>query len=384
MRNLLIVLLAVFTARPLIRRKSRPESRCVAPVAPVSERRRLTSFPDALDANFRLACNEIAEELSKHDAFRRKMSQRIWGGIAATAGGIATLLGVGFWALLGYVSTEAKLKISEAHRAVEMKIAEEFQRDSVQKTVEAAAGKESTRLLASSVEPSIANFREKIDSLSGDVDQRFSAFQTSVKRDEQELTSKLQSASQELARLKKHNDISALAAKAINEGDVSAYRKLDEMTKGESDPEWRNASAAELVQVIQMYSMFGPTRAHGVRIIASVVNPSKKDESELTIEELLPLLSNEQPIARAKIAELIRSKAKKGSFRVATALIEAIKKETHLEAFKDLGEAFDRVAGVDISDTLDMRDHLKWWEENKDRLKAMDTDHLQGESPSPP
>jgi hypothetical protein len=45
------------------------------------------------------------------------------------------------------------------------------------------------------------------------------------------------------------------------------------------------------------------------------INPKKMKEDELDVEELLPLLTEEDPLGRVKVAEILQNKVKVGSYK---------------------------------------------------------------------
>jgi hypothetical protein len=142
-----------------------------------------------------------------------------------------------------------------------------------------------------------------------------------------------------------------------------------------SEGDERNAVTSELFRVFQAYSIFsGVSRTSGIELKAHEINPTKNKEEDLEIEDLLPLLKLDNALGRVKVAQLISKKAKRGSFKTAEAIVEGLKQETHLEAFKMLGSAFQAATGYEAQGRLDKRELLQWWEENKSRLKKEDTD----------
>jgi uncharacterized membrane-anchored protein YhcB (DUF1043 family) len=264
---------------------------------------------------------------------------------------------------------EAQLEIEKAKEALEAEIAEQFKKENVQKTMEAAAGKEAATLLAKSVDPSIKAFQQKLDTSREDLDTRFTQFNQVIAKNEAKSASNVENLRTELARLQKRHNVTALADKAISEGDVESYRRLEVLSKT-NEGEERNAVTSELFRVFQAYSIFsGVSRTSGVELKAHEINSAKNKEEELEMEDLLPLLKLDNALGRVKVAELISKKAKWGSFKTAEAVAEALKQETHLEAFKTLDLAFRAATGHEAGGKLDKRELLEWCEENKSRLR---------------
>lgn len=197
----------------------------------------------------------------------------------------------------------------------------------------------------------------------------------------QEAAASLDRAQFELRRLKDRNDLAALADEAISEGSVKAYKKLlDGRLKARSDEE-RRAIDAEEFRVIAAYSPGAPTRTGSMKINVRVLNPMKQKEDELTADDIMPFMSitvESNAIIRAKLAELLISKAKYGSYKTAESLIYAIRHEDHLESIKNLLQAFRRVTGYNNGDKPDGRLTLGWWDDNWRSIKEKDSDRASG------
>ena len=311
-------------------------------------RRRHSNHAEGLpapdDPSFRVTCNEIAEQLSKSWRFKLQ----VIGIVALALFALAALTsGIVGWSIFASLAKErqrfqeqAQRDIGNAKEALEIEIAEQFKKENVQKTMEAAAGKEAAALLQKSVEPSIKDFQQRLDTSREDLEKRFTQFNKVITKNEEKSSANVESLRTELARLQKRNDLTALADKAISEGDVEAYRQLERMV-GMAKGDESNAAISELVRVFQTYSIFsGVSRTGGVHLNASEINPAKNKEEQLEIDDLLPLLRIDNPLGRAKVAELIAKKAKRGSYKTEEVIAEALKRETHLEAFRQLAIAF--------------------------------------------
>lgn len=260
-------------------------------------------------------------------------------------------------------------------KKLEALVADQFRNENVQRTVERAAGAEASRLLAKSVEPNIRSFQSKIDDVATRVDRRSQEIEGVVEKTKK-AASDIESLRGELARLKERNDLTALADVAISQGDVEAYRKLERMTSSLEKDEARNAALAELFRVYQAYSMFsGVSRTAGIQLNVPAINSHKLKEEELDVDELLPLLNEPDPLARAKVGQLISKKGPKlKSFKTSEAVYKALKNETHLEAYKVLGGLLAQVTGQEAAGKLDKRETVDWYEKNRDRLRKEDTD----------
>lgn len=187
----------------------------------------------------------------------------------------------------------------------------------------------------------------------------------------------LESAKTELARLKRRNQLAALADKAIGEGSVSAYKELDKCSLSPLSDDDRNAISAEDVRVITAYSFAAPTRIGSLKINASTLNPMKRTEEDLSVADIMPFLSptvEPNGLARAKLAKLLSTKVKAGSYKTAEAVATAIRNEDHLEAIKELLIVFRAVTGFQRGDKPDGRFTLEWWDENRRTFQTKDTD----------
>jgi phage shock protein A len=260
-------------------------------------------------------------------------------------------------------------------RRLETLVADQFKNENVQKTVERAASTEASDLLAKSVEPNIKSFQSKIDDVTTRVDRRSQEVDEMAKRTKK-AAADIESLRGELARLKERNDLSALADVAISQGDVEAYRKLERMTGSLEKDEARNAALSELFRVYQAYSIFsGVSRTARIELNVPTINSHKSKEEELEVNELLPLLSEPDPLTRAKVGQLISKKGPKlRSFTTSEAVYEVLKKETHLEAFKVLGAVLAQVTGHEADGKLDKREIINWYEKNRDQLRKEDSD----------
>jgi hypothetical protein len=116
---------------------------------------RESNFPDASQANFRVACNEVAEQLSKNWRFRLHVGGLVVTALFLLAAAIGGIVGLSISATLvserQRFQEEAKREIGTAKQAVEAEITQELKKENVQKTMEVAAGKEAAALLAKSV-----------------------------------------------------------------------------------------------------------------------------------------------------------------------------------------------------------------------------------------
>jgi hypothetical protein len=319
---------------------------------------RMNSLPPVTDSEFRLACNDIAEALSKHWGF-------VWKVVGVTVAIISSLIVVIFtvlgWGVLNYINyktsqyySSADLKLKDAQQQISDQIALEFKTAAIQKTIQDTAAAQANILLEQSVRPTIETFNSKVSSASKDLD----------------------SLKAQLSELKKYNAMEALADRAIGDGDVDAYRKLDGIASdAKADKSTHVLALVGLFRVYEAYSLFAPSRVLP-DLIVSKINPKKHNENELEANELLPLLTMDNALGRAKVASLLVAKAGVGSYKTAQAVAAAIKSETDLEAIRYLNAVYQRVTGFS-SQKLDGKDILDDWEKNKSSYQSKDADLLK-------
>ncbi|HMG06305.1 MAG TPA: hypothetical protein VK581_12675 [Chthoniobacterales bacterium] len=354
----------------------------------VRRNRRRKNFPKANDANIRVVCNEIADDLSKNWRFKLHVGGLVVGSFVALVAAIAGIVG---WSVSATLTRErqtfednAKKEIGTAKEAIERRIAIEFEKENVQKTVELAAAAEAERLLAKTVDPRIQQFEKILNEASSEAERRAKDLKEVVKRTEEDASS-IESLRGELARLKQRNDLTALADTAISNGDVTAYRQLEAIVASNDGKENKAAALSELFRVYNAYSLFsGVKRTAAISVDAHAINPKKNKEEDLDADDLLPLLKEEKtPLFRVKIGELLAPKLKQGSFKTAEILADALRTETSLEGFKVIGALLSQVTNHPADGKLDKRELLKWCTENRDQLRKADTDATPTPTPSP-
>jgi hypothetical protein len=225
-------------------------------------------------------------------------------------------------------------------------------------------------------------FTSRVEGVTRDVEDRFQKFDESVTARERESENRFEELKLALSKLNKRNEIVALADRAIL-GSGVAYRKLEDMSNKTPQTDEENAVAAELLRVYSAYDFFAPNRCTLIRINASAVNPAKSSESELTADELLPILQHPDPLIRAKIGTLLNALSNLKGFKIADSIAKALEVETHLEAFRFLRGPFTTALAPEKlpeDGTLDCRITLSWWKQNRDRLEK---EHIEKENKPP-
>jgi hypothetical protein len=172
----------------------------------------------------------------------------------------------------------------------------------------------------------------------------------------------------ELDVLKKRNELTRIADQAIANGSLADFGRLQRMLKEEPDEDLKTAASAELFRVVSAFSALSPSRAGAAEFDVPKINPLKKNESELTDDELLDILLHDQaPMDRARAAFLLGKRTL--TFRIARALRDAIETEYHLEALRFERAAFDRINGFERGGTIDSKEEVKWFDQNIERLR---------------
>lgn len=248
-------------------------------------------------------------------------------------------------------------QLASVHKRVEERITTEFEEPRIRETVEGVAQAAAARVIAEHVEPAektvalrLRNFENFLDTRQERLDSHQAAFRA------------------ELDVLKKRNSLTRLADRAIgSDTNLEDYKRLLQMFDEETDPDLKAAENAEIYRVIDAYGMLAPSRVPNITLQASTFNPEKKDESELTSEELLIALNNRESLVRARAAFLLESRPP--TFHVARMLKDALESELNLEALRYEKRAFSHASGFSSKGRLDATDELKWWSDNAERLE---------------
>lgn len=319
------------------------------------------------DREFKLLAHEVCEQLAAGGKFKSQVTWKVCLSLIGVFSVVATLIGWSLSTQIHNFKNQASQLILVAKDKVEAEIKNKLQTDEITRIINKSANDQAKAIIDNSLNPSLNEFRAKIDKSSLDLDAKI--HETSKTADEN-----LYKLENQLKILSNRNQITALADTAISNGSFDAYLKLEALAKSE-DSVVRTAAIAELVKVFQAYGPFAPSRIDSIKINAALLDPEKKDEKDLIPEDIIPKWSEvSDGLGRAKLAYLMESKVKQGSYKTAEFLISAIRKETHLESLKHLGIAFSRTAGVDLPGKLDQRQMLDWWKQHEMEFKKTDTD----------
>ena len=172
--------------------------------------------------------------------------------------------------------------------------------------------------------------------------------------------------SSELKSLKKRNDLTELADKAISAGDRKAFNNLAEICAAAKNNNREDYEArTEFYRVKSFYS-------NNNRI--PEFNLELKDESgKSMVNEHIPteylikcLIEDPDWRNRGRAAQLLALRKSKA---VPSALIESIENDKNLDVLKNSMESFSKVSGYINHDVLDHAKPVEWWNGHKNKFK---------------
>ncbi len=172
--------------------------------------------------------------------------------------------------------------------------------------------------------------------------------------------------SSELESLKKRNELTALADKAISEGDRQALNKIMEIyLVSEKSGNEDLAAKSELFRIKAFY--ISGTRVPNSELAfknnAGAVLKNSSIPTETLIEDLL---NNPDWKVRGRAAQLLASRKEK---IVPEAFVESIKSENTLDVLQNSVASFSAVTGYKSLDVFDDLKLIGWWNENKNRVE---------------
>ncbi len=264
--------------------------------------------------------------------------------------------------LTGTVQTRLQAvddQLNSVRRRVEAQIAKQFEEPQIQRTVQNVAESAAGKVITEHVQPAENMVSERLRDFEKFLDERKAQYDT----DQAAFRA-------EIETLKKRNELTRLADRAVGDGELTEYQQLLRIARDESDPEVKAAALAEEFRVVSAYGALSASRVSAITLDASVISPGKMNESELTLDDLGRVLTtpNVKPMARARAAFLMRDKSP--TFSIAESLKKALETETHLEALRFEKVAFAHVCGFKSEKgALDASEELKWWPENVDHLR---------------
>ena len=181
-----------------------------------SVKAKLAQIPKVTEPEFRIACDEIAESLSKKWRFKFHIIGMIVVAVIIITGSIAGIFG---WTIKDqFHNIEIKLdklmetEVFEAKAKVDKFIEAEFQKENIKKTIQQVASDQSVKLIQDLIQPSVISSEKRI--------RDFNQYLVDQKKTVDKNMSTLQ---EEVGKLQERNNITALADKAIAQGDLHAF-----------------------------------------------------------------------------------------------------------------------------------------------------------------
>lgn len=312
-----------------------------------STKEKLGRIPKVTDPEFRIACDEIAESLSKK--WRFKLS--IFGMIVLSG---LVFLGALGWTMNNLLETEIRTTKVKVDKFIET----EFQKENIKKTIQQVASNQASKLMQDQIQPlvtkSMEDFYHYLDDQKKIIDKDMATLK------------------QEINKLQERNSVMNLADKAIVQGDVSSFQELKKMLINSPA---NIAVTAEFYRVIAAYLSPAPRRWIPP-LNTRDINPYAKSDQELSEWELLQVLKNpnnsNKSLVRARAAKLLVPKSVPGSNSTAKAISDAIKNENNLEVIFWLKEVFAHVTGYS-SNEIDGSD-IELWQKNKLEITKKNVD----------
>ena len=266
--------------------------------------------------------------------------------------GIISILGLGFGLWKAYNGAVTKLE-----NIVVERVTAQFQEKNIKSTVQRVAGNEAAKVISQNVEPAARKVDEQLQNFEKFLDDRKAQYDAD-----------LAAFRKELDVLTKRNELTRMADRAIADGSLAEYQRLQKMLNEETDGDLKAAESAEVFRVVSAFSTFSPSRATAAKFDVPMINSRKANENELSDDEVVDILIHDQaPLDRAHAAFLLQERTM--TLQIAQALRDAIDRETHLEALRFEKAAFDRISGFQRGGAIDGKEEVKWFDQNVERLR---------------
>ena len=235
------------------------------------------------------------------------------------------------------------------------KIEKQFEEPTINTLVQNVAKNEAKTILDKQILPEVSNFKSYID----DIKTKYKTDYNTLKK--------------EISELETRNHILSLGDQAIYKASRSALEDLLKLITEPSNPNLLNTVLAEISRVKLFW--LNATTISGKTLKVKMQDGTLKNESDLTTDELIKLLLEEDYSSRAKSAQLLRNRKEK---HVPEALMQCIKKDQHLEVVRDAVDSFKLITGYyamdvfgaifrtsDIQAVGDDREPIDiWWEKH--------------------
>lgn len=268
-----------------------------------------------------------------------------------------------FWGAIGIISAVTGLSIFGIYMNVKgkieniliNKIEKQFEEPTINTLVQNVAKNEAKTILDKQILPEVSNFKSYID----DIKTKYETDYNTLKK--------------EISELETRNHILSLGDQAISKASRSALEDLLKLITEPSNPNLLNTVLAEIRRIKIFW--FNATTISGKTLKVKMQDGALKNESDLTTDELIKLLLEEDYSSRAKSAQLLGNRKEK---HVPEALLQCIKKDEHLEVVRDAVNSFKLITGYyagdvfgaifrasDIQAAGDDRESIDiWWEKH--------------------
>lgn len=209
------------------------------------------------------------------------------------------------------------------------KIEKQFEEPTINTLVQNVAKNEAKTILDKQILPEVSNFKSYID-----------AIKTKYETDYNTLK-------KEISELETRNHILSFGDEAISKASRSALEYLCKLQTEPNNSNLFNIISAEIARVKTFWCTV--TTISGITLKIKNQDGAIKNESDLTTDELIKLLLEEDYSSRAKSAQLLGNRKEK---HVAEALMQCIKKDQHLEVVRDAVNSFKVITGYYDADVF--------------------------------
>ena len=264
---------------------------------------------------------------------------------------IFTLLG-GIW---GFSLREIYKQIKEnTEKKVEYLVAEQFKEPKIQVIVEKAAETRASVLMSEQINPEVVKFKEEIASKNAKAEEKLS-----------ELNSKIQDANKAVAELQLLTRFNTVVINAQSD-DRDAYDQLRNWGDDDSFP-YQGIAIRTVNKMMIESSLFFSSDFISIDVI--IPWPDKIDPNKLTLSQLLDFYKISTERTRIGVVQFIWlqrldiSKKERLQF-----LADVLKNDKSLFVCKIAGYYFQKGTGNGKA-TLGIKEHLEWWEKNKETVK---------------
>lgn len=242
-----------------------------------------------------------------------------------------------FWGAIGIISAVTGLSIFGIYMNVKGKIEnilinrieKQFEEPTINTLVQNVAKNEAKTILDKQILPEVSNFKSYID----DIKNKYETDYNTLKK--------------EISELETRNHILSLGDQAIYKASRSALEDLFKLITEPINPNLLNTVLAEIRRINIFW--FNATTISAKTLKVKMQDGTLKNESNLTTDELIKLLLEEDYSSSAKSAQLLGNRKEK---HVPEALLQCIKKDQHLEVVRDAVDSFKLITGYYAADVF--------------------------------